>query len=360
LGRVLTRLELNRALLERQLLLRRVERPAAEVIEHLVGLQAQEPRDPYVALWTRIDGFRPEDLEELIVGREAVRTTLMRGTIHLFTARDALALRPALASVPERVFRSGSPFGRRLGDANLDEIVAAGRALVEEEPRTRAQVRTLLGARWPERDAEAMAHAVGYLLPLVQVPPRGLWSRSGQATLTTLETWLGRPLGSDPSPDRAVLRYLAAFGPASSKDVAAWSGLTGVREIVERLRGELQTFRDEAGVELFDLPDAPLPDPETPAPVRFLPEYDNVFLSHADRSRIGDPEDRPRLGLGDGRFFKLVLVGGFLRAAWRVEDGELLVRPARRLSKRDAAALEAEGRRLARFLGAEDVRILPA
>jgi Winged helix DNA-binding domain len=360
LVRVLDARELNRALLERQLLLRRVERPAVEVIEHLVGLQAQEPRDPYVALWSRIEGFRPDELEELIAGREAVRMGLMRGTIHLFTARDAQALRPALASVPERVFWSGSPFGRRLGDANVDEIVAAGRALLEEEPRTRAQLRTLLVERWPEGDAEAMAHAVGYLLPLVQIPPRGLWSRSGQATLTTLEAWLGRPLGRYASPDGVALRYLAAFGPASTKDVAAWSGLTGVREIVGRLRGELRTFRDENGVELFDLPDAPLPDPETPAPVRFLPEYDNVFLSHADRSRIGDAADRPRLGFGDNRFFKLVLVGGFLRAAWRVENGEVLVKPARRLSKHDAAALEAEGRRLARFLDGGEVRILPA
>jgi hypothetical protein len=328
------------------------------VVEHLVGLQAQEPRDPYVALWSRIEGFRPAELEELVTEREAVRTTLMRGTIHLLTARDALALRPALASVPERIFHSGSPFGRRLGDANVDEIVAAGRTLLEEEPRTRAQLRDLLAERWPERDAEAMAHAVGYLLPLVQVPPRGLWSRSGQATLTTLEAWLGRPLRSDPSPDRAVLRYLAAFGPASTRDVAAWSGLTGVREIMQRLRRELKTFRDDRGVELFDLPEAPLPGPETPAPVRFLPEYDNVFLSHADRSRIVHSADRPRLGFGDGRFFRQLLVDGFIRAAWRFEQGTMLVKPARCLPKKETAAVEAEGARLAAFLGGSDVRIL--
>ena len=205
-----------------------------------------------------------------------------------------------------------------------------------------------------------MAYAVAYLLPLVQIPPRGLWSRSGRATWANLESWVGGRLGTDASPDAVVLRYLAAFGPASVKDVAAWSGLTGVRAIVERLRGGLRTFRDESGVELFDVPDGPLPDPDTPAPVRFLPEYDNVFLGHADRSRIGDPADRPRLGFGDGRFFKLLLVGGFVRAVWRVEDGDVVVKPARRLSKKDAAAVEAEGRRLAAFLGDGDVRILPA
>jgi hypothetical protein len=334
--------------------------PVAEVVEHLVGLQAQEPRDPYVALWSRMEGFRPDELEGLIGGREAVRMTLMRGTIHLVTARDALALRPALAAVAERMFRSASPFGRRLGDANVEEIVEAGRKLVEEEPRTRAELRRSLGERWPDRDAEAMAAAVGYLLPLVQIPPRGLWSRSGQATLTTLEAWLGRPLGREAAADEAVLRYLAAFGPASTRDVAAWSGLTGVREIVERLRGDLRTFRDENGVELFDLPDAPLADPETPVPVRFLPQYDNVFLSHTDRSRIGDPDDKPRLGFGDDRHFSLVLIDGFLRAVWKRDGEALLVKPAGRLTKRDTAAVEAEGRRLAAFLGGGDVRILPA
>ncbi len=326
-------------------------------------MQAQVPRDPYVALWSRIEGFRPEELEELVAGREAVRMTLMRGTIHLVTARDALALRPPLDAVMARLFRSGSPFGRRLGDADVDEIVAAGRALAEQAPCTRAELRRLLGERWPGRDAEAMAYAIAYLVPLVQVPPRGLWSRSGRPAWATVESWLGRPLEADSSPDRAVLRYLAAFGPASSKDVAAWSGLTGVREVLDRVRGDLRTFRDESGVELFDLPGAPLPDPDTPAPVRFLPEYDNVFLSHADRSRIVDPDDRPRLGFGDGRFFSPVLIGGFVRAVWRHEGVALLVKPASRLSRKDAAAVTAEGRRLLGLLAPDaqerEVRILP-
>jgi hypothetical protein len=289
-----------------------------------------------------------------------VRLTLLRGTIHLVTARDCLALRPAIQPVTERVHWSASPFGKRLGGADPAEVVAAGRAFLGEAPRTRAQIRDHLAERWPDRDAEAMAHTVTYLLPVVQIPPRGLWSRSGRATLATVESWLGRPLDGDPAPGRAVLRYLGAFGPASVKDVAMWSGFTGVREVMERLRLGLRTFSDENGTELFDLPDAPLADSDAPAPVRFLPEYDNVFLAHADRSRIGDPEDRPRLGFGDDRFFKLVLVGGFLRAAWRLVDGNVVVKPARKLSKRDAASVEAEGRRLADFLGEDGVRILPA
>jgi hypothetical protein len=328
------------------------------VAEHLVGLQAQEPRDPYVAFWSRIDGFRPEELEGLLLERKVVRTTLMRGTIHLVTDRDCLALRPALQRVCERLFWSGSPFGKRLGDVDVEKVVAAGRALLEEVPRTRAQLRTLLAGLWPDEDADSLANAVGYLVPLVQVPPRGLWSRSGRTTLTTVEAWLGRRPAPESAPDEAVLRYLAAFGPASVKDIAVWSGLTGVRELVERLRGELRTFRDERGAELLDVADAPLADPDTPAPVRFLPQYDNVFLSHADRSRIGDADDRPRLGFGDGRFFSMVLISGFLRAAWRLEDGAVVVKPARRLSKKDAAAVEAEGRRLAAFLGGGEARIL--
>jgi hypothetical protein len=341
-----------------------VERPAAEVIEHLVGLQAQEPRDPYVTLWSRIHGFRPEELEGLIESRKAVRMTLMRGTIHLVTDRDCLALRPAMQSVCQRMFWSGSPFGKQLGDVDVDEVVAAGRAHLEE-PLTRSQLKPLLAERWPRADADSLTYAVAYLLPLVQVPPRGLWSRSGRATLTTADSWLGRRVEHSAKPDDAVRRYLAAFGPASVKDIATWSGLTGVREIVERLRGGLRTFRDENGVELFDVPGAPLADPDTPAPVRFLAEYDNVFLSHADRSRIGSAEDRPALGFGDDRFFRMVLIDGFLRASWRLERGKdavtMLVRPVRKLSRKNTSALLAEGRRLLAFVAgdaAQEVRLI--
>ena len=282
-GEVLSQRALNRALLERQLLLQRVVKPAAETIEQLVGLQAQVPKVPYVALWTRLEGFHQQELADLLASRQAVRVPLMRATIHLVTARDCLALRPVMQSVLRRCFNSQSPFGHRLAGVDLEAVLAAGKALIEEQPRSRAVLGPLLAAQWPDRDPEALAMAISYLLPVVQVTPRGLWGQSGAASWTTIEHWLGESLETELPAEAAVYRYLAAFGPATVGDIRVWSGLTGLREIVERLRPRLKTFRDEKGRELFDLPQAPRPDPETPAPPRFLPEYDNVVLSHDDR-----------------------------------------------------------------------------
>jgi len=311
---VLTRRALNRALLERQLLLRRVELPAIEVIERLVGMQAQVPSDPYLGLWSRVDGFRTEELASLIAKRRAVRaTTLMRTTIHLVSARDALALRPLLQPVAERQWRY-SPFARALAGVDVDEVVAAGRAMLAEHPHTAGELGKRLYERWPEHDAADLGYAVRYLVDLVQIPPRGIWGRSGRPVLDTIERWLGQPLEANPSVDDLVLRYLAAFGPATAKDVQIWSWLTRIGEVIERLKPRLRTFRDEAGRELFDIGDGPLPDPETPAPVRFLPEYDNLVLSHDDRSRVIDR----RFGV-DGWMRGSILVDGFVRGTWRVD-----------------------------------------
>ena len=356
---ILSRRALNRALLERQLLLRRAKISAKDAIEHLVGMQAQVPTDPYIALWTRLEGFRTDELAKLISDRRAVRIGLMRGTVHLVTARDALAIRPVVQDVYERVFASArgdvgaSTFTSRLAGIDLKVLIAAGRKLVDESPRSAAELRPLLKKRWPERDAEALAAAVHFLLPMVQVPPRGLWGASGQARHASLETWLGRDLGGDASPDKLIVRYLRAFGPATVADARTWSRLTGLREVFERLRPRLRTFRDEKGRELFDVPDGALPDPETPAPPRFLPEYDNVFLSHEDRSRIAREDFRLSRSSEIQGTVGTVLVDGFIAAVWKISQkgGQALLRieSDAPLGRRDMDAVAAEGERLVAF-----------
>jgi hypothetical protein len=356
-SRVLDRRTLNRALLARQFLLERREATAHDVIEHLVGMQAQEPRDPYVGLWSRIEGFRPPELAQLLDSRRAVRASLYRGTIHLLTGRDYLALRPVIAPVLERLFRTGTPFGRRLGGMDMDALLAAGRAFLAEQPRNGAALRRALLEQWPDRDATSMAYAVHYLSPLVQVTPRGLWGRSGQPRWTTAAAWLGAEPGVDASPDGMILRYLAAFGPATVSDVRAWSGRAVTPEVLERLRPRLRTFRDERGRELLDVPDASLPDPDTPAPVRFLPQYDNVTLGHEDRTRVVSEEDRKRvlaISEAPGPFFGGVLIDGFAGAIWHEERGTdvptLTVRLLGTVTPTQRTELEAEGLRLLSFL----------
>ncbi|GAA2501986.1 winged helix DNA-binding domain-containing protein [Streptomyces gobitricini] len=351
---VLDRRALNRALLARQLLLERSPMTASEAVEHLVGMQAQAPDPPYVGLWTRLAGFRVEDLSRLVSDRAAVRLVLMRGTLHLVTARDCLRLRPVLRGPLERQL-SGT-FGKRLTGLDLAEVAARGRELVEQEPLTLGVLGSRLAGHFPDRDPFALANAVRNLEPLVQVPPRGLWGESGQAVHTTAEAWLGRPLDEDDTPDETVLRYLAAFGPASVKDVQTWSGLTRLTAVVRRLEPRLRTFRDENGVRLYDLPDAPRPGGDTPAPVRYLPDFDNILLSHADRSRILTEEQRRRVFTRNGLIRPTFLVDGFVHGMWRLERGRgsaaLVLEPFSPLTGEVRAELVDEGRRLLAFAAA--------
>ena len=357
---ILSQRALNRALLERQHLLARRKASAAAEIEHVVGMQAQVPNSPYVGLWTRLEGFQPKELTELISKRRAVRLGLLRNTIHLVTARDCLALYPLFPATLERTLKS-SPFGRNLVGVDMSAVVAQARTLLQEKPRTFSELGTLLKQRWPDRDPTSLAYVIRHLVPIVQVPPRGIWGKSGQPTWTSAEHWLGRTPAAKPSLEKLVRRYLAAFGPASVADVTAWSGLTGLRDTVEKLRPRLRTFQDERGRELFDVPDGLLPDANTPAPPRFLPEYDNLLIGHADRTRVIDYAYRYVIFTGT------LLVDGFVQATWTIKRARdaatLTIEPLRRLSKADRVAVVEEGERLLAFATSEasrrEVRITP-
>jgi hypothetical protein len=357
---VLSRRALNRALLDRQMLLRRAPLPAGPdragrvigTVEHLGGLQAQAPFPPYYGLWSRLDGFRPDDLAGLLLNRAVVRIALMRSTIHLVSASDCVMMRPLTQPVMDRALKM--IFGKQLATVDTVALAAAGRALVEEQPRTFNDLGALLAQRWPEHQPGDLARAVRTLVPLVQVPPRAVWGRAGQALHTSAESWLGRPLDPQPSLTGLVRRYLAAFGPATVADIQAWSGLTRLREPVAQLRSELRTFRDENGRELFDLPGAPRPAPDTPAPVRLGAEFDNLVLSHADRARIISEEDRARMFTPNGIFPGTVLLDGFVAGMWRIDragdTATLVIEMFRdRVGAADRDAIVAEGSRMLDF-----------
>jgi hypothetical protein len=329
---------------------------ALDMVTHLAGLQGQAPNPPYTGLWTRVAGFAGEDLSRLIESRDVVRMTLMRGTVHVVATADARWLRP-LTEAPYRVTVAGA-FREHLAGVDLAELSALARELVEEAPRTPAEIAAALAHRWPGVLPQALNNAIAAWTPLVQVPPRGLWRRSGQPRLTTFEQWTGTPTDTDPAPADLVLRYLAAFGPAGVKDLKKWAGVARLGPVVEELRPRLVTFADEAGAELFDLPDAPRPGPDVPAPVRFLPEFDNVLLAYAGFDRVMDPAHKPTLWTVNGRILGTVLVDGFVAATWRTDVAKrvttLSVTPLVPLTAKDRRAVVAEGRRLLAFLADGD------
>ncbi|RZQ62005.1 winged helix DNA-binding domain-containing protein [Amycolatopsis suaedae] len=341
---------LNRAMLARQLLLRRSHLGVLDAVRHLAGLQAQSPWPPYYALWTRLHGFRPEQLSELLVNREVVRIVLMRGTVHLVDAADGLAWRPVVQPLLDRDLATNTQHAAKAAGLDLAEVAGHARELLAGEPLTAGRLGERLALRWPGRPPSTLAHIARNLLPLVQVPPRGVWGRSGQTTYATAQDWLGRPL-APPDPAALVLRYLAAFGPASVLDVQTWCGLTRLGEVVEGL--DLRTFRDEAGRTLYDLPDADRPDPDTPAPPRFLGGFDQTLLSYADRTRVISDEYRRRIFTKNGLIPQAVLCDGVVRGVWRIEragdSATLTVTEFARMSTKDRTALTSAGARLLRF-----------
>jgi hypothetical protein len=345
--RTLTQRELNRALLARQLLLERQELPADEAIARVGGLQAQASVPPFVGLWTRLAEFEESELQSLIDARRVVRATMMRHTIHFVRAEDYIWLRPTIQPALDANF--GSQTRKRLAGVSLAPFLEASRREFAKQPLTFAEVKELIRSLAPDGDVDAISYGVRTHVALIGVPNGSRWRFGGRAPFVLAEDWLGRRLAK-PDPRAMVRRYLAAFGPATPGDATAWSGVGGMREVFESMRGELRAFRDEAGRELFDVPDGALPSADTEAPVRFLPEFDNTLLGHRDRTRVIADEHRPLVYYTAGRMVGTVLLDGFAAAAWRMKDDEVALEPFRRLTKAEKAAIEPEAEALRAWL----------
>ena len=350
--RVLSLRELNRATLARQLLLERSSLPVPAAIGQLVALQAQVNNPPYIGLWTRLAAFERATLTALLAERRIVRAAALRSTLHLLTDEDYLLLQPALQPALERALRSF--FGKELRGRDLAPLIAAARTLLEAGPRTFAELRDALSMLAPDCAPDALAYAVRSYLPLVQVPPGGTWGSGGSPQYALAEPWLGQPLATPTASLRALLtRYLAAFGPATVQDFQVWAGMTGFKATVATLRADLVTYQDEQGRELLDLPDQPLPPAESAAMIRFIPEYDNLLIAHADRTRVIADADRPKVFLSAARVRYTILVDGFVRGTWSIQRDKrtatLVIEPFAPLAETDRDALADEGERLLRF-----------
>jgi hypothetical protein len=351
--RILTLRELNRATLARQMLLERAALPVPAVIERLVGLQAQSPVAPYIGLWARLVDFRRDDLAASIEDHTVVKATTMRATLHLITAEDYLRFRATLQ--PMLTYAGRSIAKRRGGNAiDVPALLALAQAFIAEKPRTFEEISAMLAERLPDYDIGALRYTVRTHLPLVQTPTDARWSYPGNPQFALAEAWLGRPILPETDLKALVFRYLAAFGPATAQDVQTWSGFPKLKEAIAAFKSELRICRDERGRELLDLPDAPLPDPDTPAPVRFLPEYDNLLLSHQNRTRVISEKYHAHVFLAGLRVAAMILVDGFVAGAWKIEKAKgtatLMITPFGPLTPAVRAVLVEEGERLVRFV----------
>jgi hypothetical protein len=313
-------------------------------------------------LWTRLSGFTPEDLSSLYSERSVARGPIMRATVHLVDAADYVAFRALFSPLLAGILRTN--YTRRLPGVDLEALAARAGGLLAGGSLTRAELARSLAPRWPDADPLSLAYAATSLVPAVQVPPRGIWGKSAQATWAAAESWLGVPLApANPAAvEQLILRYLAAFGPATVADAQTWSGLTRLREVTDRL--ELRRLRGPDGAELLDQPDIPLPSPDVPAPPRFLPEYDNLLLSHADRRRV-IPRDHPvPLWPGNGGTQGTLLIDGVWDATWKIAGQVLTVSSLRRLTADEESAIAEEGTRLLGFAcpgaASPDIRFVTA
>ena len=336
----LSRRRLNRTLLERQHLLARADAGVSEMVEHLVGLQAQENLPPYLSLAARLTSFDPEDVTRALEDRSLVRLLTMRGTIHLLTADDALTLRQWTRPAQERE-RKASQNTKPALHLDSSAFNAAVSRVLDEGPLPVKVLGEKLAATFPDVPANALAHLARVDQPLAQLPPRGAWKRSGGVVYQYVDRWVGRPLGS-PDPPTIVRRYLRAFGPASAADVTAWSGVTGMSDVVKAM-DDLAVYEDEDGRRLYDVADGTLADEDVPAPVRLLGTYDNVWLSHAARDRVTEPEKRKRWMGVNGGVASVILVDGMLEGLWRPVDGRVdVVELLRKLTRSERVGLDEE------------------
>jgi hypothetical protein len=338
--RVLTLRELNRATLARQLLLERKRLSPTAVIERLVGMQAQWPPAPYLGIWTRTTSFRHEALERELASAAVVKATVMRQTLHLLTRRDYALLRAALS---ETNFPDQTAVAKRLAPS-VRALAAAGPVTTAEALAHLEREHGLTGinARRAWRAARVRAHVLHH-------HETALWHGRPEGRFVALEEREARV----PVEARAEIlrRYLAAFGPASRRDIVAWSMMhvPELQRALDRLE-PLRRFRDLHGRELLDVPRAPLPDPETPAPVRFLPKWDNVLLAFADRTRVLPEQYRKTVIRMNGDVAQTFLVDGFVAGIWRVENGRVVAEPFAALSRSAQRELKDEAGRLETFL----------
>jgi hypothetical protein len=346
---VLTHRELNRATLARQLLLSRERCSVPAAVERLGGMQAQEPKHPFIGLWTRLEDFSADALVAAIAAREVVRATLMRSTLHLFSAADYVALRTALQPPPSVSLRV---LGARAEGLDPDAVVPAARELLAGHPLNFDAIRAGLVERFPAVNDRALGYAARTLVPLVMVPGEGRWGYPRVAEFGLAEEVLDARL-APPAPDALAERYLGAFGPASVADLQTWSGVAGFKGVLDGMRDRLEVFADERGRELFDLPDAPRPGAGAAAPVRFLPEFDNLVLAYDDRSRVIAAEHRPLVTTRNLRVKATFLVDGVVAGIWTIavkrRVATVTLEPFGRLPQRALKELTAEGEALARF-----------
>jgi hypothetical protein len=354
--RILSLREINRATLARQLLLDRATLPPTTAVERLVGMQAQLASAPYVGLWTRLKDFQRSDLASAIENREIIKATMMRATLHLVSAADYLhfrtALNPVLEGAAESIAKNRTPIDK-------ERVLKVAHDFIAKKPRTFAEISTMLSAEMPDSDVGAMRYTVRTHIPMVQVPITTGWSYPGTPAFTLADAWLGRPISTEDHTRELVLRYLAAFGPATIADVQTWSflKLADLKVIFELLRPELVVYRDEKKKELFDVKDAPVPNADIPAPIRFLPEFDNLLLSHKVRTRDVADEHRKHVYLPALRVAATILVDGFVGGVWIIEKAKgaaaLLIEPLVTLTQTQREEISVEAEQLVRFVEAD-------